>query len=422
MKTLKLRLFFCLMLVSISFVVLNACSKENDDTSKDDDLTGQPVTINGLLDESAIQVKEILALSSNNKYKKVSIINKSFSIELDNGKPWGLIFLGDANEPLGLLSLGSGIESIPLHYTTKTINSINLDTISKNGENFIPNHNPIGNEIPLNSDQITLIAGQDDYLVSLLKNPDVDGNGQIDVLEGKLFALKVIYFIKPGNFKVPATTPTLNTSTLIEGYRLFLTVEDNNYPETIYFTGPAGSPLQNTPSEGYLSFSDARVYNTPYLFDINGLASYIPQSGIYKIKYENSTLTFTLPDQSYVNSNIVFPWPTISLNENGTLNKVDWSYKIPGGAASFDVSALIRNIMVQLGGIGAECKAIPNQNGLYGSDRLPITKTSHIFACQDIVWGITLPAPGAHYVERLMMTYEDHYGASYVVMYEKEYQ
>jgi len=410
------------ILVSLFALLIAGCTKEKDDeTQGDNDLQGTPVIITGTLDVSAAQATGVLAISSDNHFKQAEISGSQFSIELDNGKPWGLVFLNEAEQPLGLLSLGDGIDALPMHYVSPAINNIELGTISFNETAFTASLNPLGNSIPLTSEQIQIVASMDDYMVALLKNPDVNGNGKIDVLEGKIFSLSVLYFIKPGNFKVPELKPTLNTGTLIEGYRLVLTVQDASYPEKIYFTGPSGSPLTNSPSESVLSFDNARVYNTKYLFDLSGSASYIPVEGAYKIIYGSSTLTFNLPDQSYVNTNIVYPWPAVKLNENGTLNKVDWTYMHPAGAVSFDISALLRSIMVQLGGNGPECKAIPNQNGLYGSDHLPVTSTSHTFACQNIVWLNSMPLPGDDFVERLMMTYEDHYGASYVVMYEKTY-
>lgn len=421
MKNIKNLLKYPFILLGIFSLLVLGCTKEKDDNNSSDDLEGKPVTIIGTMNSSASQVSLVLALSSNNKYKKVAITNHQFSIELDNGKPWGLVFLNAAEQPLGILSLGNGIESLPLQGINSSTSKINLDTISLDATIFTPKHNPIGSEILLTTELKQIIAGMDDYLAALMKNPDVNGNGKIDVLEGKLFSLSVIYFIKPGNFQVPSLTPTLDPTKLIEGYRLFLTVRDASYPETIYYTGPSGSPLQNAASESYLTTNDSRVYGTYYQQDLSGIASYIPPGGIYTIKYGSSTLTFNLSDQSYVNSNIVYPWPTITLNENGTLNKVDWTYMIPAGAASFDVSALLRNIMVQLGGVGPACSAIPNQSGLYGSDRLAITPGTHTFACKDIVWGNTMPQPGSQYVERLMMTYEDHYGSTYVVMYEKSY-
>ncbi len=364
----------------------------------------------------------MLAISSDNKYKEAQITNNNFSVELDNGEPWGLVFLNEANQPLGLLSLGDGIETLPLHYLDSTVDSLQLQTVSRNGAIFTPSANPIGTKIPLTPEQVTIVAGMDDYLAAVLKNPDVNGNGTIDLLEGRTFTLSVIYFIKPGKFHVPQLTPSFDNTTLIEGYRLCLTVEDASYPETVYFTGPDGSPLSGTPSESYLAFdNDSRVYATQYLYDITGTASYIPVGGTYTVKYNNETLTFNLPDQSYVDDNIVYPFPTVTLNNDGTMNKVDWVYRMPAGVVNFDIKALVDNIMVQLEGTGPKCEAIPNQNGTYGSDRLPAATTSHTLACQNIMWGNSEPVPGTEYVVRLMMTYEDHYGASYVVMYEKQY-
>ena len=414
-------MFTCLLFVAGACTLITACSKQEDDP-EDNKPTGSPVVITGSLDASAVEAIKVLAIAPDHSYRQAQVSGSSFSLELDNGQPWGLVFLDAANQPLGLLSLGNGIETLPLHYLGSTADSLDLKTISRDGEVFTPEANPIGGIIPLSPEQMTLLAGMDDYLASVLRNPDVNDNGTIDLLEGRSFRLSVIYFIKPGKFHVPELSPSFDNTTLIEGYRLFLTVEDGSYPETVYFSGPAASPLNNTPSESYLSFdNDSRVYATQYLFDLLSSASYIPAAGIYNVKYGNETLTFNLPDQSYVNSNIVYPYPTISLNNGGTLNKVDWVYRSPAGAVNFDVQFLVDNIMVQIEGTGPNCEAIPNQNGTYGSGRLPAATTSHILACQDIVWGNTEPMPGSEYVMRLSMTYEDHYGASYVVMYEKEY-
>jgi hypothetical protein len=421
MKTGKY-LFTCLILLAGSIAIFSSCTKDEDDNSGDNEHSGTPVTITGTMDASASEANSVLAIASDKSYKQAQIANSTFSVELDNGQPWGLVFLNAANQPLGLLSLGNGIETLPLYYMDSADDSLELQTISRDGNIFTPSANPIGGKIPLTPEQVTIVAGMDDYLSSLLKNPDVDGNGTIDLLEGHQFTLSVIYFIKPGNFHVPNLSPSFDNTTLIEGYRLFLTVEDGSYPEQVYFTGPAGSPLSNTACQGYDTYEDGvHIYYTNYLYDVMGTESYIPVGGIYTVKYGDKTLAFNLPDQSYVNSNIVYPYPTVTLNSDGTLNKVDWIYRMPAGVVNFSVEALVDNIMVQLEGTGPNCEAIPNQNGTYGSGRLPASTKSHTLACQNIVWGNTEPTPGSEYVVRLMMTYEDHYGASYVVMYEKEY-
>ena len=418
MKTNKL-LLSCALLMAGVVALITGCNKDDDDTPGDGN--GSPVIVTGTLDATAAEVASVLAISTDNDYKQSEVANGAFSLQLDNGRPWGLVFLNSAAKPIGLLSLGNGIETLPLHYLAETADTLNLSSISRSGAVFTPSSNPIGNSIPLTPAQVTIVAGMDDYLSALLKNPDVNGNGTIDLLEGRLFSLSVIYFIKPGNFHVPQLTPSFDNTKLIEGYRLFLTVEDASFPEKVYFTGPSGSPLANTPSDGDLTYDDSRIYSTQYLSDPNSPISYSPAGGIYTVKYNNEILTFNLPDQSYVDGNIVYPFPTVALNGDGTMNKVTWTYRMPAGVVNFDVDALIDNIMVQIEGTGPKCEAIPNQSGTYGSDRLPASTTSHTLACQNIVWGNTPLEPNMEHVDRLMMTYEDHYGASYVVMYEKEY-
>jgi len=410
------------LLMLSALIMLTQCTKDGDsDNDGGDDIVGTPVMILGEVDMAVTQAVKVLALSSTESYKTADITGNHFKIQLDNGKPWGLIFLNSANQPLGLLSPGNGIETLPLHYTKAGIDSIDLQTITRSGNIFTPSHNPLDNEIPLSPQQLEVVAGMDDYLAATLKNPDVNGNGQIDLLEGKFFKLSVIYFIHPGRFNPGNLTPTLNTNSVVGGFRLFLTVRDGNYPETVYFTGPAGSRVYSTPSESYLSFTSHRVYSTPYIYDDTGMTNMIPPGGTYTIKYGDQTLTFNLNDQSYVAGNIVYPYPTLTLNSGGTLNKIDWSYQYSAGTVGFDLSALMRNIQIQIEGNGNKCSDHQNSDRLYDSGRLPVNTVSHSFSCQNIDWGIGTPFPDWKHIDRVMMTYEDHYDAIYVVMYERNY-
>lgn len=404
-------------------MLTSACKKDGDDLgNKEDDIEGIPVMITGTVDLTATEAVKVLAISSTDSYKLVSITNNNFSIQLDNGKPWGLLFLNSSEQPLGLVSLGNGIESLPLQLMTPGTDTIDLQTISRSSNIFTPGHNPIGTEIVMTNDQIEATASMDDYLTALLKNPDVNGNGKIDVLEDKFFKLEVIYFIKPGRFQGTDLTPTYSSAKLIEGYRLFLTVKDNSFPEKVYFSGPAGSPLSNTPSEGVMEFDEHRVYNTPYLFDLMDTISYIPAGGVYSINIGGSTLTFNLPDQEYVKSNVTYPWPTLTLNGDGTLNKIDWVYQMPSGTSNTNLYALLREMQIQIEGSGNKCSS-SNQSAdrLYDSPKLTPGTVTHKLSCQNIVWGSGQPSPGGQRIDRVMMTYEDHYDASYVVMYERNY-
>lgn len=420
LKSFSGKKIYAICLLTLTILFMAACNKGDDDDDGDDyeDITGTPVVIMGDVDFATTDAVKVLAISSTDRHKIADIANNSFSITLDNGKPWGLIFLNSSDQPLGILSLGNGIETLPLHYVTTGVDSIDLQAITRNGNIFTPAHNPIGNEIILTPQQIIMIAGMDNYLAAILNNPDVDGNGIIDVLEDKFYRLSVLYFIKPGRFEQANLTPTFDPNTVIEGFRLVLTAEDNSFPETVYFTGPAGSFVSNTPSESYQSFDSHRVYGTQYIYDPMAVTSLYPPGGIYTIQYGSKTLTFELGDQTYVEDNIVYPFPTLTLNGNGTMNKIDWTYEYPTGTVNYDLSALMRDLMIQIEGYGNKCSDHQDANRLYDSPRLEPSVTSHIFSCQNIDWGTPLTG---NYIERVMMTYEDHYGQSYVVMYERNY-
>lgn len=412
-----------IIIMGLVLMLTNACNKEDDDPGNgDDDIVGTPVMITGTVNSTDTEAVKVLAISSTDSYKVAPIENNNFSIELDNGKPWGLILLSGSDDPLGFVSLGNGIECLPLTFMISGNDTIDLQTITRNGNIFTPGYNPIGNEIVMTDEQMVATASMDDYLAALLKNPDVNGNGTIDVLEDKFFKLEVIYFIKPGRFHNSELTPTYSQYNLIEGYRLFLTVKDQSFPETVYFSGPAGSPLSNTPSEGIMEFDDHRVYNTSYLSNITDTTSYIPVGGVYSINIGGSTLTFNLPDQEYVKNNVVYPWPTLTLNGDGTMNKIDWVYQMPSGTTNTNLQSLMRGMQIQIEGSGNKCSS-SNQlsDRLYDSPNLTPGTVSHTLSCQNIMWGSGEPYPGWQHIDRVMMTYEDHYDASYVVMYERYY-
>lgn len=400
---------YLLLLLILSLAA--GCSKDKNNDYGHEDIIGSPVMILGEVDMTTSRAYKVMAISTTNTYKEVDIVNNHFSLQLDKGKPWGLVFLDSTEQSLGLLSLGNGVEAIPLHYMNAGGDTLDLGSIVRNTTIFTPSHNPIGNEILLTTEQQNAVADQDDYLAILLKNPDVDGNGIIDLLEGKFFKLSVIYFVHPGTFFNGALTPTPNSPKLITGYRLFLTVRDKNMPDAVYFTSPSGSPFSNTTSESYQSYTSERVYQTAYYQDFSGSTSCIPNGGTYTVKYGNSTLTFDLADQSYIVNNIVFPWPSMTLNSDGTMKRIDWNYQLTSGTFTSDLNALMRNIMVQVNGTGNKCGKNQDKNRLYDSDRLAISTTSHTFSCQNIKW---------EGIDFIMMTYDDHYGSTYVVHYERQ--
>jgi len=291
-------------------------------------------------------VSKVIVFQGDGGYSVSTVSNSSFSIAVEKGSPVGIIFVGANNNYLGYLTLKNGIDSLPLTKLGSGVNTIDLQTLSSSGLIVEPSHNPIGSELPLTSEEQTAIAQSDDFFTSVIKNPDVDGNGIIDFLESKFFRPYILYFITGGNFG-GNLTPTVITPSSINGYRFGFDAIDTNRPDTVYFTGPIGSGLSTSPSDQPNVYTDSTSYGSPY---VNNPP--IPPAGQYTVAYKSSTLTFNISDQSSAPSNIVLAVPTVTLNGDGTIQKVNWVYKLGSGdAATLDPMAVISNIILQIDGM-----------------------------------------------------------------------
>jgi hypothetical protein len=313
--------------------------------------------------------------------------------------------VGASNNYLGYLTLNNGVDSIPLTKLGPNVTTIDLQTLSSIGSIVTPSHNPLGSELLLTSAEQTAIAQGDNFFASLIKNPDADGNGTIDFLEGKFFRPYITYFITGGNFG-GNLTPVVTTPA-IDGYRFGLNAKDTNRPGAVSFTGPLGSGLSNAPSDPLTIMNDDNTaYGSPFV-----TSPAIPPAGQYLVSYKTGTLTFNITDQSSA-SNIILAVPAVTLNGNGTMNKVTWVYKPgSGGAATLDPQAVISSVMLQIQGNGTPCASYPQgPTRIYNAENLPATTVEHVLACQNLLWSN---------VTQIFMAYNDVYGNHNVVTWNK---
>ncbi|MEW6674554.1 MAG: hypothetical protein AB1348_00790 [Nitrospirota bacterium] len=317
-----------------------------------------------------------------------------------------MIFVGATNNYLGYLTLGSGIDSLPLTKLSSGVNTIDLQTLSSSGLIVEPSHNPIGPELlPLTPEEQTAIAQSDDFFASIIKNPDVDGNGTLDFLEGKFFNLQILYYITGGNF-AGNLIPTVTTPAYITGYKFAFGAKDTDRPDAVYFTGPTGSGLSSSLSEQPNVYTDSTTYFSPYVTN-----PVIPPAGQYTVSYKTSTLAFSISDQSSAPSNVVMAVPTVTLNGDGTIQKISWVYKLGSGAsATLDPQAVISDIELQIEGSGTPCSNYPQQGRIYNSGSLSATTTEHVLTCQNLSWLNVI---------RIGMAYNDVYGNHNVVTYSR---
>ena len=354
----------------------------------------------------ASQVSKVVALYCDGRYVVCSVSNGRFSIDVEKSSSVGLIFLEENNGYLGYLTLGDGIDSLPLTKLAPGVTVIDLQTLSFSDSTFVPSHNPIGSEILLTPEEKIIVAQSDDFFASLVKNPDVDCNGEIDFLKGEFFAMQVLYFIDGGDFG-DSLTPTYNTPANITSYKLCFEARDTDRPDMVLFNGPESSMLSNVLSVESNVYADRTTYSSPPLAGVPAL----PPAGQYTVTYETRTFYFNIPDQSSIPSHIVLVVPTVTSNNDGTIQKVSWTYRHSSESSTVaDPETIINTIELQISGTGKRYANYPQPDRMYNSEKLPASTTEHKLPCQDLEWSdITV----------ITMAYNDVYDNHYVVVWTK---
>ncbi|NIS68501.1 MAG: hypothetical protein GTO12_05970 [Proteobacteria bacterium] len=304
----------------------------------------------------------------------------NFSMQVDRGGPAGMVFVGAANNFLGYLTLGNGIDTLPLNFVADDVAEIDLGVLTSSGLIVEPSHNPIGDEIPLTPEEQTALAQCDDLFSAIVMNPDVDGNGMIDSLEGKTFSLELYYGIAAGHFG-GNLIPQIYQPRRLEVYQVITLIETPTYPsidscpQTIYLTGPPGSPFPDpTPLDKYEVGGYCR----------HRLVAYSPDpmtGGQYSFEYPATTLNFNIPDQSLILSNIAVPIPTVTLNADSTVGTITWRYQLADGSGEIaNPESIITELNVGL----YDWASSPG--GLYGSEYFSPATTAIDLSHLGIAW------------------------------------
>ena len=128
------------------------------------------------------------------------------------------------------------------------------------------------------------------------------------------------------------------------GYNAVLLAQnDANYPPlgNVFFTGPAGSGMTNSPT----GIQNANGNSVAY---ISVKVKHPPSApgGNWSVNYNGNMLGFTAPDPQ-VAAHLVLPVPTVSVN-NGILTRVTWAYTDANGNPLTGTPALVTNLQVQL--------------------------------------------------------------------------
>jgi len=226
----------------------------------------------------------------------------------------------------------------------------------------------------------------------------------VDVLESKFYRPFVTYSINAGSFSSGSLTPTVSSTVDIQFYNVTLSSQGTTDTGDATITGPLGSDIANKAC--YKWSSSSQLMYSIYS-DVGSSTTPIPVAGEYTITLVSGgtypTRTFTIPDQSLASSRIVVAIPTITLNSNGTINKINWIYRMPNDlSATITPTALIESVIIQLD------DAVHTR--LYDSPNLKSDIVEHTLTKQSILWSD---------VRTMSMAYNDVYGNHNVVGFTK---
>jgi hypothetical protein len=212
------------------------------------------------------------------------------------------------------------------------------------------------------------------------------------------FNFNFLEFADAGNFGAGSTPSTSFPVTLNSYSALFGVENDTNFPAAtnIFFTGPAGSGLTNSPANPDNSSTNDNSANYQSAYVTN---PFIAPGGTWVVNYKGSNQTFSVTDPQAA-SRVVVPYPTVTVS-GGALQSVSWVYRDAAtGAALGGPPAYMSNIQLQVHGAS-------ESGELYDSDQLTPSTTNNVVT-SSVTWTD---------VSGISMAYEDSLGNNYVISF-----
>lgn len=359
-------------------------------------------------------ISKVVIFNCNGGFWVANVSGGIFTGEAEAGDPVGLIFAGPkplsnshSNNFLGYLTMGSSIDSLPLNLVNSSTQELDLNTLFFNAGVATTEYDLIGNALSsalITTSDVAAVSFANGTFANLVRNPDADGNSQVDILESpaKYYRPFMLYFVNGGTFEGSDLTPTIEgTSATIRTHRFCVDIYDagGSLPDEITVNYPSGGGT-------FIGSYDAiNAENTPtrrlyYCDAVNGT----PTDGAYAVTYKTSTLTFEVSGQTEATQYIALAIPTITTTEGDNVQKVNWIYKLAGGSgASISPESLIKDLIIQL---DDSSYTMPRP---YDSPNLPSTVTEH-YLTKTVSWDL---------IQSMNMAYNDVYGNHIVVTWYK---
>jgi hypothetical protein len=344
----------------------------------------------------------------------------NFQLQLPTGdymlaalKPGLLTDFGSA--PLASLSSGTTVtQNLVLASGTRTISGRVFDSVSSNGvggvqvfaESMeglvgIAHTDGTGNfslaassgqwRINLSEDGLRLLGYSAEDVAVDTSGGDVTGVS-IALSKGR-GKLELVFFFPSGYFG-DGTNGSMTFPTDLNYYYALFSLEDVNFPTNVYFTGPSGSGLFNTPSANFgANFEGTSAfYSSPQV----NVGPY-PPGGVYQVNYKNQPLDFVLPDPDAQNRQVLLV-PTVTVNGQNEVVRIDWARRDANGNL-IAAPAFIKGIELRIDGMGGR---------LYDADVAADATGHQLFS--PVLWTN---------VSSIQMVYDDNVGNQYVSFWNR---
>lgn len=348
---------------------------------------------NGQNISSDSTISKVIVFYPQGYYNIANVVDGKFSIEVEKGKPAFMIFAGPNDNYLGFLCLKDGFESIPLIKISDDVTTIDLQNIILNNKIGSPTHNPLGTEIQLNEEEQQILSMFDDFFYPIVRNPDVDGNGKIDLLENKFYRLQVLWFYMGGNFG-NNLTPSFMPPLEYNGWKLAFSAQENNVPQSVEFYYPWNPAVPSVSEQTkYLQQWNTTVYFSRLINES------LPIGGVYRINFKGQNLNFNIPDQSPAFRNCPIIVPTITLNSDSSIQKVSWTYYNASGTSLVDPTSFAARVNF----------GIETLSRNYDSPNIEVPENQFTMD-EKIYWSS---------VTRVWIAYHDIFDNHYIIFYSK---
>lgn len=286
-------------------------------------------------------------------FTTAEIKDGKFSTTAPMGTAAALIFLDGSNHYIGNLYV-SGLNMLPLvNLTDKENTVIDLAGLSLDGTSVLPENNPIGKQIGINQEEVSMYQELGSYFQALAKNIDTDNDGIPDNFAGKELYLNTDFNVHGGTFGLNSNAPVMrDASQLSVDYELRIKGWKSIVPSNlnISFSGPEGDPYTDIVKDNYEYNDGCGCFNVFFSRRNNmindGSAMHPFKPGIYTFTMDG-VQKYTL---SYSNINakyfLILGVPTLKTNSDGKVVSVSIDWMKPDKTPA-DQSKFITTMMLQ---------------------------------------------------------------------------